>query len=248
MVEPLSDRQPAPSTAGPPPLRIGIAHLMLWILNCGLVLTGYRLLNDPAEILPEDRLFADVFQLVMSMGYSLALTALIVLLARRWRGDRRFPTHAGHWLVIVGAIALAIDGGSLAIVKLYAAWQGRSWSDYWSAYQAGAWGLGTAVGLAVLAAVRMEWRWRAVFASIVAFASLSVVEHTAAAFGVHLRLPHDFLALTILGLGIAAIVAAAVVDLAHRVARDWLHWSGGLAWLSLSAMQIATILFNWMAV
>ena len=66
------------------------------MLTCALVLTGYRLLNDPEDTLPEERLFADLFQMVMSIGYSLALTALVVLIARRWRGDRRFPTHAGH--------------------------------------------------------------------------------------------------------------------------------------------------------
>jgi hypothetical protein len=240
--------RPAPTAAEPPPLRLGVGHLLLWITLCGLVLTGYRLLNDPADLLPEERSFADAFQIVMAIGYSLAVTAIVVPLFRRRRGDRRFPTHAGHWLAIMGVITLAIDGGSLATVKLIAVWQERRWTDYWNVYQAGAWGLGTAVGLVLLIFVRQEWRWRVVVAGIVAFTGLHAVEYGGLAMGTYLESLiawHDQLAMAILLVGLAAVIFAAAGDLANKTRRDWLHWSGAIAWLGLIAMQIAAIVSRW---
>lgn len=230
--------------AGPPPIRLGIVHFFVWITTCALVLTGYKLLNDPADFAADERAFSSAFQLVMSIGYSLALTALGVLIVRRWQGDLRFPTHAGHWLVIVGVIAMAIDGGSLAVVKLYAARSGLPWKEYWPEYQATAWSLGTLAGLALLVLVRQELYWRLVVLGIVAFTSLHAIEHVADATGQRLWTLyrwHDAIALSILGLGILSVILASGIDLSTRVKRDWLHWSGVAAWLGLATMQVAMI-------
>lgn len=230
--------------ASPPPIRLGIVHFFVWITTCALVLTGYKLLNDPSDFADDERAFSSAFQLVMSIGYSLALTALGVLIVRRWQGDRRFPTHAGHWLVIVGVIAMAIDGGSMAVVKLIAARTGLPWKEYWSVYQATAWSLGTLAGLLLLMGVRLEVYWRLVVVGIVAFTSLPAIEHLADAAGQRfwtLYRWHDAIALSILGLGILAVILASGIDLATRVKRDWLHWSGVAAWLGLATMQVAMI-------
>jgi hypothetical protein len=249
MSGPLPPDQPAREIVrSPPPLRLGIGHLMLWMTTCGLVLTGYNVLNDPRDFTPAEWAFSSVFQLVMSLGYSLALTAVIVLLARRTQGDRRFPTQAGHWLAIMGVITLAIDGGSLAAVKLYAAWRGIPWSNYWNTYQAAAWGLGTMIGLLLLVGVRQEWRWRAVVAGIVAFTGLHAVVYALAVGGVYIHWMLDafeMCTLAILILGMATIAWAAYGDLSEHAGRDWLHWGGAAAWISLAAMQAAGILYRW---
>jgi hypothetical protein len=182
----------------------------------------------------------------MSMGYSLALTAVLVLLYRRTRGDRRFPTHAGHWLAIMGVITLVIDGGSLAGVKLVAAWQDMNWNRYWNEYQTIAWGLGTAIGMGLLVGVRQQWRWRAVVAAIVAYTGLHAFVFGFVAAGVDMRWlteSFDIWCVAILAVGIVAIAWAAYRDLATRTARDWLHWVGAAAWLGLAAIQIGAILY-----
>jgi hypothetical protein len=243
---PKTSHSDRPSPNAGTPLRLGVGHFLLWMTTCAIVLTGYNVLNDPREFTPAESAFSSVFQLAMSLGYSLALTAVLVLLARRTWGDRRFPTHAGHWLAIMGVITLVIDGGSLAGVKLFAAWQAVNWNRYWNEYQTVAWSLGTAIGMALLVGVRQEFRWRIVVAAIVAYTSLHALIFGlgAADIFVHwLSDSFDILCVNILATGMAAIAWAAYRDLALSVPRDWLHWVGAAAWLGLAAIQIGAILY-----
>jgi hypothetical protein len=83
----------------------------------------------------------------------------------------------------------------------------------------------------------------------VGFTGLNAMGHGSIAAGFYPTLldSHDHFALAIIVIGIVTMIVAAAYDISSGTHRDWLHWSGVAAWLGLSGMQVATILFNWVA-
>src|SRR5262245_3776774 len=103
----------ASTTAAEPRLRLGVGHLLLWMTGIAICLATYKLMVDASQVHArtligsefeqssqnEVLLLAVVLTLVSPFtgaGVGGLLLALIRLVAR----GPRFPTQAGHWLLV----------------------------------------------------------------------------------------------------------------------------------------------------
>jgi hypothetical protein len=87
-----------------PGLRMG--HLLLWVVGCAVGFAVMRALTPVGLATDRDRLMIFSSNVVWGTALGTTLTGCVLLAYRRWRGDTRYPSRAGHWLLLRN---LAVD-------------------------------------------------------------------------------------------------------------------------------------------
>jgi hypothetical protein len=245
---------PEKSAAQPGEHRLAIIHLLGWMAGVAVVLSLYRTaletgwLDVPTAGREELRWWQTAYGLV----YGTAISGMGLLIYRRLRGNRSFPAHPGHWLLMLGGLAFATDAIAFVLAKgLDAAWTARiGWSPgLYYVQQWLAWGTALAVAIVVLARLRTDWNWWLLAGLIAALIAVNFLTHTlvmgqalAQAVGSSVisgAWPHYLIHWARI-VGTAICLAVLPVVLAgDRRPRDWLHWVGVVALVALAVVEEA---------
>jgi hypothetical protein len=156
-----------------------MGHLLLWVVGCAVGFAERRALM-PAD-LPTDRYRLILFSNALwGTAIGTILTGCSLLAYRRWRGDRSYPSRAGHWLLLralavyatwtIFILPRAPAGASVSvlIVDLAFLWcLRRHLPRHWVAVF-----LVTCIAAAIRAALFIEWERNP--AIVVSLNSLSV--------------------------------------------------------------------------
>lgn len=242
-----------------PQSRLGIIHLLGWITGVAMVLAGYRAVLDAGWLgIPLDQYEATRWwQLGYGLAYGAGLSTLGLLVWRRLRGDRCFPSHPGHWLLVFGGLALMIDAAAFVVAKgvvTVMSSRGRVAIDWFWIQQSLGWGIALVVGLLVLARMTTNWHWR-LLATLITLAigvnwltnTLVVADFFGQGFGWSGTWWLYYLVLYARAASIALCLVAMPLVLSgdRGEPRDWLHWVGVAASVMLGvvdfARQVATI-------
>jgi hypothetical protein len=124
-----------PEELQPPRNRLSIAHLMLWTLGSAIILAGFRAFaNQPQQDQGRLGTILSVFYLAYCLPLGAQVGSVAIWLLQRWRTERRFPTQPGHWLLLVEGISgllswlgYAAVFGAAQVFSLEAYGQGSLW-------------------------------------------------------------------------------------------------------------------------
>ncbi|MCH5375183.1 MAG: hypothetical protein JJ992_14520 [Planctomycetes bacterium] len=255
--EPWSTTEPVlmAEIVDPPQPRLGVSHLMLWMLGSGLLLSVHQQVSNP-DTAGRPTWFQwhqTVIAVISSIVYGPAIASLIMVVFRKIRGGPRFPSQPGHWLLLgIGSYtALQTAGYLLAMTLSYLAMT-LSYRDILDdmAIKMGTACLGhvTALILFAIAAYRIDERryWRVLFVFLAAVQGVVALAYGCLATA-GVRFSDSIWALARIAFyGTPAVVLAAmilVVVLDHRRAkgRDWLHRVGVLVQLLASLLSLISI-------
>jgi hypothetical protein len=220
-------------------LRLGILDLLIWMAGVAVVLALYRAFTDWGEIDPEDLAVAKLRQLAMGLAYGIAVGSLGLLAWRRFVRGLPFPSQPGHWLLVLLALACALDGVTWQVVKLtqYAGWVREGPDPRYYAQLSLMW-LSVFVG-SLIAMMRWKklghWRWLAVATALLGAAS--GLSHLVAGLLFYGGMPPAFpfpggnwpyfVAMWSRAYGTALCLALVwIIAYVDRRDRDWLHWVG----------------------
>ena len=225
-----------------PTTRLGIIHLLGWMLGCGAVLAIYRL-NMPATPTLPDLLR----HLGLGLAYGTAASGLGLFLWRWRTGSGPAPTQPGHWLLIFGGLGMLIDMGTTAPYLLALKLGVREAFVWWLCQQLAAWSIATLIGLVVLTRLRGASRTWTTAAWIIVFAlglnaaaditSLIGIRFSAGTWTWYLPIGAH---LASVALALPPIWGAELADRLRGVPRDWLHYTG-IASVSILAVVDFTI-------
>jgi hypothetical protein len=237
---------------------------MLWTLGSAVCLAAGRWSSNPP---PDEGGPLDTFLAVHSFLYALPHGALLASVAlwgyRRWRGVGGFPTQPGHWLLLVEGVGLILSlvgyAATLGLAMLVPAFEvgGGAW---WLAYIAPS-ALTGLVGYALAwPAMRGESRlWKlaigfalashafatATIATIISFSLFNELRGGVSpmSFTSGLLAPQNCTWLNLLyGL---FVLAAGCGDAVGGKPRDFLHWTGVVAVLTVALLQAAMPIVVW---
>jgi hypothetical protein len=225
--------------------RLGVIHFLLWMLGCAAAVTGYRVFTDWSLIAAEDVAFTRLTHLGMGMAYGVGVVTAYVLLTSLRRRDGAFPSQPGHWMLLLGLVAAALDGVmTMAIRALVKVGWIAKWEE-WYIIQAIGFAMGSLVIIVFLLRASVDWRWRAVWLMIL----MLTVSRSALWFLIWRSfrlglpaLPHTLppnVEAAWMAAGAAALSVAILRDAAMGSRRDWLHWTGIAVWLAMAAVELA---------
>ena len=260
---PEGDLQPNAETPGPSPfteqLRVpqfGIIHLMLWTAVTAVLLKVLMALaGNSHQLFPPGQYWIfQVYQTVYAiMLASMAVGAGVLIRLRCYTMFKRL--QPGHWLVLIATVEFILE---LAASLLYLL-AGVTGTRTIVVIQVGAvaiYALAAAAYPFAFFQLRDAQRWKI----LIGAKGLGAV--TGAALGVVFLVAHLFnYSPTFLSMWVGirycpiiwsvvvfvVLLAAAILDLYYRTARDWVHWLGvgvlGLTYVLSFAMQIYFMFF-----
>jgi hypothetical protein len=245
---PFSTRKIAP--------RLGIIHLLGWMIGVGVVLAIFRATTDLANYSPEWLPFVRMQQLGFGIAYGTAISGLGLFLWRWWRGAPGGPSQPGHWLLVFGGLGLVIDLLTTLVIKLVLHWSGTGIElTHFGAYlfyQTMVWWMAAVVATIFLACLSGASRWWIAMTVVTALlltlnslvTTLSFYGYMHGAAGtwtwkvpIMVRIATTLIVLAILWM-------AEIVDRRHRVSRDWLHGAGVVAISGLGLVDFASNLVS----
>jgi hypothetical protein len=236
-------------------------HLLAWVVGCAVGFTAYRSIT-PAPI-PTIRGVAIVtgYNLAMGTAVGTILTGCGLMAYRRHRGDTTYPSLPGHWLLLFGLAAGAVDVA--AAVAYHSAVVDPSYpvTPYLAQFQPGGassrptfyhqmvgWIVGALAALGFFWAVRrrLPRRWIAVFFTFALVAAILGGGHIVVLL-LAPRMADDpplnrLFVRAYAGavvLGAVATVSAADKDRRSGAPTDGPHRLGVGAWLAIAATQLA---------
>jgi len=238
----------------PPPLRLTIAHLMLWTLGTAIALGLYRPFlatqmpsTTASETLARHLVFQKVITLSLIPFGGASLGALILAIVHRARGGKQFPVQPGHWLLIVYGAAYV----AMAVTRLLLTWLGSAAALQWGTALVSL--LLVPVHILPILLVRDAPRWTVLFAvellrriGIGATAALYAVVFSAMQGG---RPNMGILSLVIgllsllLVLEITVLAVTLILELIARPQRDYLHWTGCLTQVAIAVVSLTQFVF-----
>jgi hypothetical protein len=205
--------------------RLQMGHLLLWVVGCAVGFAERRSIT-PLD-LPTTREQVIVFSSTVISGIAMGtiLTGCVLLVYWRWRGDRSYPSRAGHWLLLRGLALYAVLAALIHSRSL-------SFPYYWIALL---------VDLAFLWGLRrrLPRHWVAVFLVTCIIAAIRAVGFTAVFF--------NRPATSAIGIGSALLDAVAILwavgrDRRSSIPTDGLHRLGVGTTLALDTANVALYL------
>jgi hypothetical protein len=162
------------------PLRLGIAHLLIWTVGIAAGVRAYQALMPDLQVWVVPLGVAYTFVMGVASGTFVSGTAVIAYW--RFRHGCLYPRLPGHWLLIVGFAAVLANAVAIAHdqVRLLS-YTGAEWAKpqtFWGQFalrwnanglslmhQTIVWSLGTAIALAFLRHLRDRYSrlWRLFF-------------------------------------------------------------------------------------
>ncbi|MCA9185757.1 MAG: hypothetical protein R3E01_21885 [Pirellulaceae bacterium] len=203
--------------------RLGIVHLLAWTFASAFCMAAYRWSNIYADV-PD--FMAPIYMaqlLIHGMAFGAGVTAMCGML-QSWSISRRGMWHPGYWLVVIqttGAVQLLV----LLVATPFLRDGFIPQSIYYSIVAVAS--LPT-VCIYILATVfATNASWRAVFLLGCGTSLLSAIQYLAIA----LSMLAVWGTLNVVGNVVTAIaflllLSVCCVDLAKRIPRDWIHWTG----------------------
>lgn len=232
---------------------LGIVHLLGWTAGVAVVLALYRVALDWIDVRQEYREETQWWQLGYGLVYGTAISTIGLLFWRRFRGGEPFPVHPGHWLLVLGGIAFAIDGVAFGIAKgIVWGWESHfGWRPSWFHIQQSlAWGLAIVVAAAFELRLKTTWNWQLLAAVITGMIAVNWGTHTfivadlvAQAVGSWLftgAWPEYLAVWSSLIANALCLLSMPLVLAYDRQPRDWLHWVGVTAAVVLSLVDQAS--------
>ncbi len=102
-----------------PPFRLRTAHFFVVTTLCAIVV-AIRLNWIDWDKVPNDGVeVVRFYQVLASLLFGAAFTALLILFGRRWRFNRSEFQSPGHWLLVFVAVAALISGITEVLLLLY---------------------------------------------------------------------------------------------------------------------------------
>src|SRR5262245_35581927 len=98
-----------PAKAPPTSRRLGFGHFLVWMAGVGVVLALFQVGTDFNEMNESLALRTRLMHLSLGVAYGTAISGVGLFLWWRLRGVEMRPTQPGHWLLVVGGLALIID-------------------------------------------------------------------------------------------------------------------------------------------
>lgn len=219
------------------PLRLSIAHLLLWTLATAAWLAIGRESLTPAET-PRERtawsallIFSSMFQGAAVCGVGLWLDATV---RRRYR----FPTEPGHWLL------LASGAQGLTGLIVYAVWMLEPDSNLWPLYIVPTQTVGCMMALMALVRCCDAKRWTGMFVVNLAESALAlVVTGLSVTFDYSINRQLFFIFFACLAECVprpTALVVAVILDRRQWIRRDFAHWTGVAVIVGNSFLALAS--------
>jgi hypothetical protein len=246
----------SPFAARPASPRLGIIHLLGWMIGVGAVLAIFRVTTDTTGYPPDWLPFLRMQQLGFGLAYGTAISGMGIFLWRWWRGLPGGPSQPGHWLLVVGGLGLVIDVLTTYAFKLVLHWSGTGIEltnfNVYLFYQATVWWLAAVVSIGILACLRGASRWwTAMTVATVLTLTLNSLVTTLSFYGfmqgaagtwtwqmpIMVRIATMLIVLPILWL-------AEIADRRRGVGRDWLHGVGVLAITALGLVDLVSNLIS----
>jgi hypothetical protein len=210
----------AEATRGPG-LRMG--HLLLWVVGCAVGFAVMRAIVPADLATGQQRMMLLSSNIVWGTALGTVLTGCGLMAYRRWRGDARYPSRAGHWLLLRN---LAVDAMWMIRPPLLSA-------------------IGVIVliiNLAFLWVVRrrLPLRWVAVFVVSALFSAVRVVVFIAFDFYQTVWL---LASMRLIGIGFSLADALVILRAIGRdrhagVPTDGMHRLGVVTMLAIDAMNV----------
>jgi len=220
--------------------RLGVIHFLIWMAGCGAVLAIYRL-NAPAHPTLEDALR----QLGLGLAYGTAASGMGLFLWRWRTGSGPLPTQPGHWLLVFGAIGMALDFATSGVYLTALHLGLRVTFVGYLFQQLAAWGTATLIGVAVLARLRASAAWTAAASIVVIGISLIAAADVASLLGIAVGsgtwtyYAPVWAHVVVTALVLPGIWAAELSDRLRGIPRDWLHLAGIASTSVLGLVNIA---------
>lgn len=223
--------EPALQGENIPQFRMRTAHFFLLTTVCAIVGTIRLSWIDwnevPIEVLGFFKLQVGIFSLL----FGAAITALLILLGRRWRFGRSELQFPGHWLLVFLAIVALIRGVTGALLEVF-----RHYSDS-SNIGFEAWNLEKLMlcSAAGITCFIFSWLipgnfcWKSILAIPGVILLALVPQHVLVLQGTWrpwFSLAHVYASLGVSAAIVPLLLFACISDFRQQLQRDWLHWSG----------------------
>jgi hypothetical protein len=231
------------------PVRLGIIHLLGWMLGCAFVLAVLRAMGEFQEI-PEKFVFrVRLSQMGFGLAYGTGLSGLGLFLWRWRTGRGQGPTQPGHWLLLMGGLAPIIDlatagAAQWAVRILNSSIQPTDWRiHFW--HQAIGWSIGLVIlSPALLRLGGASRLWTLVAAALAAMIAISAAANifslialAQGARGTWLWYVPEYANLLVPAIVVPCIAIAEAADRMRGANRDWLHLGGVAAAISLGGVS-----------
>src|SRR5262245_43217923 len=152
-----------PFATKPAAPRLGIIHLLGWMVGVSAVLAIFRATTEIENYPPSWLPWFRVQQLGFGMAYGTTISGLGLFLWRWWRAAPGAPSQPGHWLLVFGGIGIVIDLASTQAMKWTLYWSGTGIEPaYFGAFifhQAAVWWLGAVIATLILVRLRDASFW-----------------------------------------------------------------------------------------
>lgn len=224
-------------------------HLMLWTFCSGVVLSLMRVIQSLQNDLPEGSAAVQQASSVLhGVIAGAAFTGAIVLLHARRKSVKPMLRHPGHWLVTINsAFMAAYLMVAITLMPLSDGFTSRPWMflPFSLLY------MGAAIAYA-FASKSSPGRWKVFLGAAGLLAGASGLLYGAIFFKSPIFFDRFFAAFSTVstwGPLLLTVWAAviAVVDFAHGVKRDWMHWLGVSVYMANATTVILWMVASWLS-
>jgi hypothetical protein len=227
-----------------PQPRLGIAHLMLWMVGSAIVLTAMRGF-DQRNLEESSQSILLIFRCLLACVYGIAVAAVFLSVSRRLCGGPRFPTSPGHFLLCFIGVTVLVQLAQY----LYVTWnRDREIVALFGTVGAAQF-IQSMVTTAVAAWCAMQChqprRWLIFFALLASARFLQADTSTICNSMILWDRPAQWLHfIALLGVGVCSQVAI-MLDAKMRVPRDWLYWAGVFVWIGSYLASVTFSVTQW---
>jgi len=230
--------------------RLGIRHLMLWILCTSAYMALFRGFSEASFVEEEFKTAIRVQVVLGAMLTGASLAGAVVLVHERRRRGPPLASEPGHWLLIADAATLLLNIPVTVVFFLSYDEMDEliSATDRTFVWSQVYFGVVSFVPLVVyLAAGRasetLRWKW--IFRALALFTTVQIARafvHVVVIALAPARLGSIDTAMTTIGMGIAlGIAVVSALDLAIGARRDWLHWAGVTTRVAWTVVSVASM-------